>query len=527
MTIQNTGVYADVVVAECKDTESWDLNNFIQTPDGEVILPTTAAHSDILHQLLEQIQPVDFRAEVHPITTALKDKRDNELQEGGDSEGTLNKLKVGRKHYLIITIEKLLNTALLLRWGLCKRNGFVYLYNGEFWKSIDPDNFQDFLGNAAEKMGVPKFDARYHQFRGDLSKQFMAVAVLPEPRTTDDLVRINLSNGTFEISSHNTGLKEFNRNNFLTYQLPFSYAPEAEAPIFKRYLDRVLPDASRQNVLAEYLGYVFMRNGSKALKIEKALILLGGGANGKSVFFDITSALFGRDNVCNYSLQNLTDSSGYYRAKLGEALVNYASEINGKLESSFFKQLVSGEPVEARLPYHDPFTLTQYAKLIFNANELPKDVEHTNAFFRRFLIIPFDETIPEDEQDKELSKKIIEQELSGVFNWVLEGLGRLLSQKSFTKCTAAEDALKLYRKESDSVQTFLEDEGYKNDFENYELIKNIYPCYRGYCVNDGIHPVSKKNFTKRLRDCGYKVGNVTGNQTAVYVSAPAANDFLL
>src|SRR5690606_16817975 len=110
---------------------------------------------------------------------------------------------------------------------------------------------------------------------------------------------------------------------------------------------------------------------------------------------------------------------GYARAMLANKLLNYATEINGKLETSTFKQLVSGEPVEARLPYGEPFTLTNYAKLIFNCNELPKDVEQTHAYFRRFLIVPFEVTIPGTEQDKELSKKIIESELSGVFNWVL------------------------------------------------------------------------------------------------------------
>jgi putative DNA primase/helicase len=121
--------------------------------------------------------------------------------------------------------------------------------------------------------------------------------------------------------------------------------------------------------------------------------------------------------------------TGISGQRLANKLVNYASEINGNLEASIFKQLVSGEPVEARLPYGQPFHFEEYAKLIFNCNELPKDVEHTNAYFRRFLIIPFDVTIPPQEQDKNLHTKIIEKELSGVFNWVLQGLNRLLEQK--------------------------------------------------------------------------------------------------
>ena len=148
---------------------------------------------------------------------------------------------------------------------------------------------------------------------------------------------------------------------------------------------------------------------------------------------------------------------------IANKLVNYASEINGKMETSVFKQMVSGEPIPARLPYGKPMELKQYAKLIFNCNELPKDVEHTNAYFRRFLIIPFDVTIPEEEQDKKLHKKIINNELSGVFNWVLEGSNRMILQNGFTECEAAKNILEQYKTESNSVQLFLNESGYRKN----------------------------------------------------------------
>jgi putative DNA primase/helicase len=85
-------------------------------------------------------------------------------------------------------------------------------------------------------------------------------------------------------------------------------------------------------------------------------------------------------------------------------------------------------------------------------NELPRDVEHNMAFFRRFLIMPFNETVPDGKEDPELAKKIIESELAGVFNWVLKGLRRLLARKKFTRCKLVEEALKSYQRESDSVR---------------------------------------------------------------------------
>ena len=333
--------------------------------------------SQILNSLFDQIDEVDFRQE---------------------AEFTNEDQKLSKKHYLVTCIEKILETANRNNWGICRNHDFIYLYNGDYWNLLDNIEYQTFLGIAAEKMGVDRFDARLYTFREQLLKQFLAVANLPKPPQSDKVVLINLKNGTFEIDEGKYTLRRHDRNDFLTYMLPFSYDEAAGCPIFTKYLNRILPDTGRQMILAEYLGYLFIKH--SVLKLEKALLLYGKGANGKSVFFDVVNALLGgTENVSSYSLQNLTKENGNYRAMLANRLVNYASEINGKLEASIFKQLVSGEPVEARLPYGEPFTLTNYAKLIFNCNDLPREVEQTNAFFRRFLIIPFDVTIPEEEQD--------------------------------------------------------------------------------------------------------------------------------
>jgi len=483
-------------------------------------------HAEILNKLLEQVEPLDFEALAYPQAEKLRErlkKAEPGSEQAKDIQKQLDKLKLNLKHYLVLSIENVLQLAKINRWGLCKNHDFIYLYNGTFWTELDKDEFQKFLGEASEKMGVAKFSARFYQFREQLFKQFLATAYLPTPESNKDTVLINLQNGTFEISPRGTRLRPFDRSDFITYQLPFEYNPNAKAPIFEAYLNRVLPDPERQRVLAEYLGFVFIKNGNNVLKEEKALILYGTGSNGKSVFFEVVNALLGAENVSSYSLQSLTNDNGYFRAKLANKLVNYASEINGKLETSIFKQMVSGEPVEARLPYGQPFILKQYAKMIFNVNELPKDVEHTEAYFRRFLIIPFNVTIPEEEQDKNLHSKIIENELAGVFNWVLEGLDRLLKQKGFSPCDAARQAVEQYRIESNSVQMFLNENEYKDSLTNYKLIKDLYPEYRAFCTEGGMTPFKKINFIKQLRALNLVVDRVSQNQLAVFIEAPGIN----
>jgi putative DNA primase/helicase len=217
--------------------------------------------------------------------------------------------------------------------------------------------------------------------------------------------------------------------------------------------------------------------------------------------------------MSNYSLQSLTNETGYFRAKLSGKLLNYVSELNANFETSIFKQLASGEPIETRLPFKEPFILTDYAKLMFNCNELPKDVEQTTAFFRRFLIIEFDVTIPESSQDKELSKKIIDSELSGVFNWVLEGLDRLLIQKNFSKCAAIDNARIEYEKQNDSVQLFIIENGFEVSISKYILISELHKMYKTFCIEDGYKSLGKSKFIERLNHLNLfvtrlNVGNV-------------------
>lgn len=466
-------LFVNLMKGGLNETDALGVINFqiLTSIDKSEVMP----HSDILNNLLEKVTAVNF--------------------------GQLAELKEGEKlknsQYQVIVVDQILMLAKNNNWGLCKQHDFLYLFNGEYWHLVEEDELKNFLGDAAKKMGLRHVHAQHFNFKDQLGKQFIAAANLPKPEQPDDTININLKNGTFEVTPKGNQLKPFNRNDFMTYQLPFEYDPEAKAPLFLAYLNKVLPETALQNILAEYLGYVFIRRST--LKLEKTLLLYGTGANGKSVFYEIVRSLLGEQNTSEFSLQSLTNENGYFRAMIANKLVNYASEINGKLVASIFKQLVSGEPVEARLPYGRPFTLTQYAKLIFNCNELPKDVEQTEAYFRRFIIIPFEVTIPEPEQDKQLAQKIIKNELSGVFNWVLQGLERLLRQKNFTESEIVKRAREQYEKESDSVKLYIEEEGYCPHPDKFITIKILYSQYRAFCVDGGFIPVHQLNFQKRLQ----------------------------
>ncbi len=449
---------------------------------------------DPLQAILQKAEPIDFREEA-------------QIGEEG---------KIMKKHYIVIVVEIILRIAQKISLGLCLFQDNVYAYNNMFWERVEDKRFMSFLGKCAEKMGVSYVDANYYENLEAFFKQFNLRGYFKNVIFEKKGILVNLLNGTFEVKGKIQQLREFRSEDFLTYQLPFEYDPDADCPLFKKYLKRVLPDIASQQVIAEFLGSVFI-NGSD-LKLEKALMPYGTGANGKSVLFEVTNALFGEKNVSNFALDNLTDDKGYSRAMFADKLLNYSSEISSKINSDRFKQMVSGEPMEARHPYGRPFQISYYPKLIVNVNELPRVTEHTEGFFRRLLIIPFEEHIPEAEQDKQLATKIIDTELSGVFNWVIGGLQRLLKNKNYTKCVKSDKALMQYRLDADNVGQFLDENGYKPHSDFFELAKPLYQEYMVFCQLNGYKHMGMATFRKRLDLKGIRVQRQSDNSFKVYVS---------
>ncbi len=410
------------------------------------------------------------------------------------------------QHYIVNCINEVNAVFKKSRYEIGAKNGKIYLFNGSYWKQLDEESVKKFLSLAAEKMGIDKSEAHYFNFKDLLMLQFITSSNISTFENTQS-ISINLENGTMDINLLGHNLRAARASDFLKYQLPFKFESKAQAPLFQAFLDQVLPDKSKQMIVAEFFGYLFIK--SSVLKLEKILLFYGEGANGKSVIFEIINAMLGRDNVSNYSLSQLTDNTGMYRAKIEYKLLNYSSEINGKVGADIFKQLVSGEPVDARSLYRDPIIINNYAKLVFNCNSLPDAFEQNHAFFRRFLIIKFDITISEEKQDKQLSKKIIDSELPGVFNWVLDGLRRLNKNKKLTFSRSVSEQIIHYKDEADSLFQFLEDESLSKSVANCMAVKDLYLSYREYCNSVGFNAIPKLLFSKQLRKKGFDITRKT------------------
>jgi len=89
--------------------------------------------------------------------------------------------------------------------------------------------------------------------------------------------------------------------------------------------------------------------------------------------------------------------------------------------------------------------------------------------------------------------------LSGVFNWVLEGLKRILENKKFSESEQVKEALESYKKHSDSVKMFLDDNTYVIDTNELKPLKELYSEYKTYCLDCGYRVTSINTFSDRLK----------------------------
>lgn len=397
----------------------------------------------------------------------------------------------GMKENVVVVAETIIAKAKEL--GLDFRvDGSLYVFNSQFWLQTGisrerVDSLIPFLTQATARLGLYGFTQKYHTFVDSLCKQFIVsvLSVQFTPNKTENVL-INFKNGTLEISETGYRLREFNSKDFLTYQLQFSYDENATSPKWDKFLDEVLPadksdpDKTRQKVLAEYFASCFTN-----LNLEKCLFNYGTGDNGKSVVFNVITALFGSENISYCSLENLSKHDSYL-ASLNNKLLNFSSETSHYVNSELLKKLASKEPIEVARKYENPITMTNYARLAFNANELPRaGKEFLHAFKRRFVIIPFDVRVEKHKINPNLAREIVKDELPGVMNWVLKGLDRLLTQGALTECTASDREVDKYMIEGDTVAQWLEDEVWIEDKELKPKaciqLKDLHKDYLDWC----------------------------------------------
>lgn len=378
-----------------------------------------------------------------------------------------------------------------------RSNQRMMVYTGSHWEPLEPQQWKDFVGQCAQRCGLTEQLLMNHVFMRSLYEG--AAFVLAEhrrQRVPEGEVWMNLQNGTLVVSiAGGATLREHSKDDLFTYTLPYCYDPQADCPLWHRFLERVLPEPEVQQVVAEFVGYCLTARHT----LEKMMWLYGEGQNGKSVTLEIIEAVLGTENVSYLSLSDLTNDE-VKRAGIEGKMLNISHESGKDVNGNVLKQLTSGERVVVKHLYRDPYETLDYGKFIAAFNQLPR-AELTFGYFRRLIIVPYSQTISEQEKDDTLADKL-RQERPGILNWVLQALPGLMQRRAFTHSDSCQRALDQYRLQSDNVRLFIMEMCQPSDYTTHG--SELFLAYKDYCQGSSLKPVGRQRFYDRMRTAGYE-----------------------
>lgn len=312
-------------------------------------------------------------------------------------------------------------------------------------------------------------------------------------------LKIPVENGVLDLRDWR--LEKASAEDHFTWQLPVTYDPDAECPLWQSFLDDVVPP-EHQLRLEEWMGYSLLH---WDMRHQKALLLVGDGNNGKSTYLETLRNLLGPENTSSESLKRIADPNNRFAtSSLDGSLANISADLeeSGIQATGTFKKLATGEPLRAEEKNKDSFDLHNRAKLFFSANQTPTAPTDDDGFFRRWDIIPFHRTIPEEKKDKKLVSKLsAPEELSGILNRALRGLRRLLWQDGFTDSPDEGEARlrwKRWQSDADSVTAFYCDK-VEHKPGNRVPLDDAHTLYEKYCEENGDAIKKVGQFSKKLQ----------------------------
>lgn len=318
---------------------------------------------------------------------------------------------------------------------------------------------------------------------------------LPKMTQAAEAAVLPLKNGYLHLTPGGHVLQPHDKEAGLQYVIECDYDPAAPAPIkFTRFLETILPDAAVRDRVQEYIGYTLLPD----CRFQRLQLWLGNGANGKGVLANIVQALHAK---C--AAVQLDSLDGFKLAGLVGASLIYADETPQRgINEQILKTAVAGELLQIDRKYRDPLTLRLNGKWLLLANQFPSITDQSNGLWRRIEIVPFTVTVAERDRDPMLSSKIIKTELSGVLNWALLGLQRLLSRGRFDENLPG--PMRLARKdvqqETNSVQAWADDLGIELAIAIETPKTQVYENYASWCKSNGMSPVASPKFWKRIPD---------------------------
>ena len=329
---------------------------------------------------------------------------------------------------------------------------------------------------------------------------------LPLMSFINGTLHINIETGEVELKPHSP-------NDYNTVRLPYIYNPKAKADNWLKFIDDITAgNKEAQATLQEFPGYALLPHNI----YQKCLLLKGGGANGKSVYTDVISAAFGgigedgRGYVSHVEPGKFREQFRLMPFMYSFLNVSSDTETDLKGAEGVFKRIVAGEILEDSYKFRDNVQFATRTKLMMCCNNFPVTGDTSEGFMRRFLVVEFPRHYVDNPRPRTNERKIdytlkakLLNEIQGIFNWIIQGMQRLIKQGGFTKSLREEKLLREFRTVNNHVFAFVEENMhifFNEDSSGKRINKrDIFRAYIAWCEGEYIQPISAHRFYSNLR----------------------------
>lgn len=319
---------------------------------------------------------------------------------------------------------------------------------------------------------------------------------------------IPVQNGILDLK--NIELSEFDPKRIFFSKIPVTYNPLLRVDKIDKFLSDVFSCEEDREVFYELAGFGFVKD----YFLEKAIMFVGDGRNGKGKTIELLKRLVGVQNCASVPLSAITSDSPFVE-RLWKRYFNLAGDISSKdlKETAMFKQLTGRDPISANRKWKNIIEFTNYAKMVFACNELPRVYDYSDGFWERWLLMEFpykfvDKDVYELETDKSklkikdvdiINKITSDEEMSGFLNEAIIGLHRLIINKKFSYTKGTKEVKDRWIRKSDSFMAFCLD-NLEEDYDSKISKRELRSKYKNYCKTHKVSGAGDKAIKANLQE---------------------------
>lgn len=315
---------------------------------------------------------------------------------------------------------------------------------------------------------------------------------------------LNTPDATYNLSKGLSGKQEHSASDYLTKVTTISPSDKGTGLWQETLATFFCADQ-------ELIDYVQMVVGMAAIgKVyqEHLIIAYGGGANGKSTFWNtiarVLGSYSGKLSADTLTMSNKRNVKPEMAELKGKRLI-IASEMDEgmRLNTGLVKQLCSTDEIYAEKKYKDPFQFTPSHTLVLYTNHLPKVGANDDGIWRRLIVIPFNAKITGKADVKNFADYLFDNAAPAIMAWIIEGSEKAIKADFQTKLPkVVKDSVKAYREANDWLGHFIDECCEKVD-GFLQKSGDLYSAYRTYALKNGEYIRSTTDFYSALESAGF------------------------